>query len=173
MTTPQERRPLPFGPPSRSARPRREARRARRSAHLTDTLPVWLRRIRVEVLLRAFREGRPVDPVALSAVLGAKHARGEEPFQQWSRYTVRELLWGGVDAWWREHDGAGSPPPDTVAATIWALLDHLDATRGFAPGSDPVALLREPLIDSGGLDRRGRPRRQRSRLRHPSMQHSR
>jgi hypothetical protein len=134
-----------------------------------DVLPVWLRRRRVEVLLWAFREGRVVDATALTAVLGAKHARDEEPFQQWTRHTVRELLWCEVADWCAER-GVGSPPAGT-AATVWTLLDHLVATDGFDPGSDPLSLLREPLVDSGGLDARtGRPRRAAPRRRtHPSM----
>lgn len=144
-------------------------RRRSSAARASDALPVWLRRFRLEVLLWAFREGRPVDPVALTAVLGAKHHRADEPFHQWSRHGVRELLWVDIDAWWRDVVADGSPPPATAAATMWTLLDHLDAVDGFAPGTDPLALLREPLVDLGGLDRSGRPNARRRRLRHPSM----
>jgi hypothetical protein len=50
------------------------------------------------------------------------------------------------------------------------LLDHLAAGARFDPGSDPLSLLREPLVDSGGLDRRtGSPRRTPAARRgHPS-----
>ena len=163
---------LPLGDRAVSPAVRARARVRRRSgaARATDTLPVWLRRFRLEVLLWAFREGRPLDPAALTAVLGAKHHRSEEPFHQWSRHSVRELLWVDIDGWWREVVADGSPPPAAAAATLWTLLDHLDAVDGFAPGSDPLVLLREPLVDSGGVDRRGRPASRRSRARHPSMQ---
>jgi len=149
---------------------RARGRRRPSAARAVDALPVWLRRFRLEVLLWAFREGRTIDPVALTAVLGAKHHRSEEPFQQWSRHTVRELLWIEIEAWWREVVADGSPPPATAAATLWTLLDHLDGVDGFAPGSDPLAQLREPLVDSGGLDRRGKLAARRHRTRHPSMQ---
>jgi hypothetical protein len=122
---------------------------------------VWLRRIRVEVLLWAFHEGRAVDATALTAILGAKHDREDEPFARWSRHTVRELLWVDVGRWCEQR---GSTAPASTAITLWTLLDHLEATDGFGPGSDRLALLREPLIDSGGVDpRAARPRAARPR----------
>jgi hypothetical protein len=144
-------------------RPRRH-RAGQRSA---EALPVWLRRFRVEVLLWAFREGRSIDAAALTAVLGAKHARDDEPIHQWSRLSVRALLWSGVPDWCEDH---GVPVPPTTATTLWTVLDHLAARDGFDPGSDHLAQLREPLVDSGGLDvRTGNPRRVRtSRAAHPS-----
>jgi hypothetical protein len=149
--------PHPFSERSaagRGADPRR-ARRHRRRADDLDDLPVWLRRTRVEVLLWAFRSGHPIDAGALTVVLGAKHARDGETFAQWTRHTVRELLWVDIPDWCDER---GTPVPTAAPATMWALLDHLAAADGFGPGSDPLPLLREPLVDSGGLDRHGRPR---------------
>jgi hypothetical protein len=109
------------------------------------------------VLLWAFREGQAVDATALTAILGAKHDRHDEPFTRWSRHTVRELLWVDVGRWCEQH---GTAAPATTARTMWTVLDHLEATDGFAPGSERLALLREPLIDSGGVDpRAARPRR--------------
>jgi hypothetical protein len=147
-----------------STRPRAAARPGSRTA---QTLPLWLRRYRVEVLLWAFREGRPVDADALTALLGAKHDRVDEPIHRWTRITVRALLWSGVPAWCLQHD---LPVPQATAATMWTVLDHLAARDGFDPGSDPLSRLREPLVDSGGLDARtGAPRRARSgRVAHPS-----
>ena len=135
--------PLRHTRPTRSRPPR-----ARRGL---DALPLWLRRVRVEVLLWAFHEGRVVDATALTAILGAKHDRHDEPFTRWSRHTVRELLWVDVGRWCELR---GSAAPASTAMTLWTVLDHLDATDGFAPGSDRLALLREPLIDSGGVDPR-------------------
>jgi hypothetical protein len=128
---------------------------------------VWLRRVRVEVLLWAFREGRAIDAAALTAVLGAKHARSDEPFHQWTRLSVRGLLWSDVPDWCADH---GLDLPAATAATMWTVLDHLAAHEGFDPGSDALSLLREPLVDSGGLDARtGTPRRGRGgRAAHPS-----
>lgn len=145
----------------RPDRPRLDRGR-RPGAVSADSLPLWLRRFRVEVLLWAFRERRPVDAAALVAVLGAKHARVDEPFAQWSRHTVRELLWVEVGQWCELHDI--SAPPST-ATTMWTLLDHLDVTDGFGCGSDPLALLREPLLDSGGVNAKGR----KPVKRHPSQ----
>ena len=132
----------------------------------TEHLPVWLRRWRVEILLWAFREGRRLDSEALTAVLGAKHARLDEPITQWTRHTVRELLWCDVAEWCAERELA---VPEAVAVTTWAVLDYLAASDAFGPGSDPLAALRVPLVDSGGLRADGRPRSQsRSRRAHPS-----
>ena len=137
------------------------------TARTTEHLPPWLRRHRVEILLWAFREGRRLDSDALTAVLGAKHARVDEPFSQWTHAVVRELLWCEVADWCLSRH---LPTPPTVAVTIWAVLDFLEAADGLdTSGSDPVGLLRAPLIDSGGLGLDGRPRtRRRSRPRHPS-----
>jgi hypothetical protein len=148
-------------------RPRRSRAASRSGSRTAETLPVWLRRFRVEVLLWAFREGRPVDADALSAVLGAKHARDDEPIHQWTRLSVRALLWSGVPDWCEQH---GLAVPPATASTIWTVLDHLAARDGFDPGSDPLSQLREPLVDSGGLDARtGAPRRVRTgRVAHPS-----
>ncbi|HEV8295660.1 MAG TPA: hypothetical protein VGQ20_00135 [Acidimicrobiales bacterium] len=129
-------------------------------------LPVWLRRHRLEVLLFAFRAGRPVHPDALTAVLGAKHARDDEPFAQWTQHGVRALLWHEVVEWCAT---SGLPAPPAVAETMWTVLDHQLAAEGFGPGSDPIEVLRAPLLDSGGLGPDGRPRARRgSRHRHPS-----
>jgi hypothetical protein len=143
--------------PPAPSRPRRSrTHRAGSGPRRVEVLPVWLRRFRVEVLLWAFREGRPVDAAALTALLGAKHARDDEPFHQWSRHTVRALLWFEVADWCADH---GVEPTAAAAATMWTLLDHLAAGERFDPGSDPLSLLREPLVDSGGLDHRtGMPR---------------
>jgi hypothetical protein len=138
--------PLPFVRPRPSrSRPPRAARRT------VDELPLWLRRLRLEVLLWAFHEGRPVDAGALTAVLGAKHARADEPFARWTRPAVRELLWLDVARWC---EARGSAAPRATALTLWTLLDHLDPVDGFAPRSERLALLREPLLDSGGVDPR-------------------
>ena len=155
-------------PTSSRARPRRR-HRGNAGSRATAALPVWLRRLRVEVLLWAFREGRPIDAAALTAVLGAKHVRDDEPFHQWSRLTVRALLWFEVADWCADN---GEEPSATTAATMWTLLDHLAAGERFDPGSDPLSLLREPLVDSGGLDgRTGTPRRgAAARRNHPSTQ---
>jgi hypothetical protein len=144
--------PSPFA--RRSADPHRIRRpRTRRGA--IDDLPVWLRRTRVEVLLWAFRSGRPVDGAALTVVLAAKHARDGETFAQWTRHSVRALLWVDIPEWC---EARAVPVPAAAPVTMWALLDHLAERDAFGPGSDPLPLLREPLVDSGGLDRHGRPR---------------
>lgn len=147
------------------------ARRRRTRAVATDLLPVPLRRERLEVLLWAFRLGRPVNADALSAVIGAKHDAITAPYRQWKQDHVRELLWCGVAGWCAQHD---APVPGPVAPTMWTVLDFLQSTRGFARGSDSLRLLREPLVDSGGIQPDGRARgaRRTSRTRHPSAQHA-
>jgi hypothetical protein len=77
------------------------------------------------------------------------------------------LLWCEVADWCADH---GEHAPATTAATMWTLLDHLASNDRFDPGSDPLSLLREPLVDSGGLDEAtGLPRRPAaSRRAHPS-----
>jgi hypothetical protein len=52
---------------------------------------------------------------------------------------------------------------------MWTLLDHLARHDGFDAGSDPLSALREPLVDSGGLDARGRAVGARGRRTHPSF----
>jgi hypothetical protein len=144
-----------------------------------SALPVSLldpaaRRVRVEVVRWALAHGRPLSADALTAVLAAKAARGSEPTARWQVESVRELVWSDVLHWCRQ---CGVAVPARLPETLWTLLDWLEATGGFAPGSDPLALLREPLCDSAGLDRRGRPRAtsdaraaKGSRGRHPSAQ---
>jgi hypothetical protein len=134
-------------------------------------LSVPLRRDRLEVLLWAFRLGRPLNADALTAVLGAKHDGVAAPYRQWKQDHVRELLWGDLAGWCAQHE---LPVPDGVAPTIWTVLDFLHATGCFGRGSDSLRLLREPLVDSGGMRRDGRPRRtpgRGTRARHPSAQH--
>ena len=122
-------------------------------------LPPIARHRRVRYFEWALAEGRPVDAQAITAVLGAK-AEHAEPLDRWTPDAVRYVLWCGVGDWCC--DRALDVPPGTAEA-LWSLLDHLVATAELAPGSGAESDLRAPLIDSGGLDTRGRRRR------HPSL----
>ena len=153
-TTPFAARPRPSG----TRRPLR--RRADDPIHL---LPVPVRQLRLEVLLWAFHRGQPVDAEALSCILLAKDSHLDDPFDVWTAESVRRLLWVDIVALC---EALERRPPELVAPTMWTLLDFLDATARFADGSDPLELLREPLIDSGGVALRRRVAS--SRRRHPA-----
>jgi hypothetical protein len=135
-------------------------RRADDPIHL---LPVPIRQLRLEVLLWAFRQGQPVDADALTCILLAKDSQLDDPFAVWTAESVRRLLWVDIVALC---DAFERRPPALVAPTMWTLLDFLHSTHCLAGGSDPLELLREPLIDSGGMGRRRRA--DPSRRRHPA-----
>ena len=115
-------------------------------------LGVALRQLRLEVLLWAFRLGLPVDADALTCILLAKQTHADGPFV-WTADSVRRLLWVDIMA---QCAALERRPPDRTAATLWTLLDFLHGTQCLAAGSDDLAVLREPLIDSGGVGRRRR-----------------
>jgi len=145
---------------SRTPNGRRPRRRADDPIHL---LSVPIRQLRLEVLLWALRQGQPVEAEALTCILLAKDSQLDDPFTVWTAESVRRLLWVDIVALCDELDRR---PPDLVAPTLWTLLDFLAGTHRLAHGSDPLALLREPLIDSGGIGRRRRVAP--SRRRHPA-----
>ena len=126
-------------------------------------LPLPLRQLRLEVLLWAFRQGLPVDADALTCILLAKDAHLDDPFTRWTAESVRRLLWVDIVTLC---DALGLCRPEQVAATMWTLLDFLHGSQRFTDGSDRLELLREPLIDSGGVGRRRRDAP--ARRRHPA-----
>ncbi|HUP74405.1 MAG TPA: hypothetical protein VM282_15285 [Acidimicrobiales bacterium] len=149
-----------FAAPSRPSAAHRAARRgADDPIHL---LPVPVRQLRLEVLLWALRQGQPVEAEALTCILLAKDTH-DDPYTVWTAESVRRLLWIDIVALC---EALERPPPELVALTMWTLLDFLAATDRFAGGSDPLELLREPLIDSGGFALRRRVAS--SRRRHPA-----
>lgn len=109
------------------------------------------------------RQGKPVDADALTCILLAKDSHLDDPFALWTAESVRRLLWVDIVALC---DALERRPPERVAPTMWTLLDFLDSMQRLAAGSDRLDLLREPLIDSGGIGRR--PRASASRRRHPA-----
>jgi hypothetical protein len=149
---------------ARQSRPSGGRRAPRRRAddpiHL---LPVAVRQLRLEAMLWAFRQGQPVDADALTCILLAKDSQLDEPFAVWTAASVRRLLWVDIVALC---DSLERRPPALVAPTMWTLLDFLHGTHSFGDGSEQLELLREPLIDSGGVGRR--PRASASRRRHPA-----
>jgi hypothetical protein len=111
----------------------------------------------------ALAAGRPVGVDALAVVALVRLAEGR-PIRQWTQRDVEAFLWNDALAWCRAY---GIPPPPDLAETLWTVFDHLSATDGLAPGSDPPADLRVPLVAIGGLGSDGRrrlraPRRRRS-----------
>ena len=151
----------PFAARFRTSGARRPLRR--RADDPIHLLPVPVRQLRLEVLLWAFHRGQPVDAEALSCVLLAKDSHLDDPFDVWTAESVRRLLWVDIVALCEALDRR---PPELVAPTMWTLLDFLDTTTRLADGSDPLELLREPLIDSGGVALRRRVAS--SRHRHPA-----
>jgi hypothetical protein len=140
--------------------PRASRRRADDPIHL---LAVPARQLRLEVLLWAFRLGLPIDADALSCILLAKQSDTDDSLILWTADSVRRLLWVDIVALCATLERR---PPDRVAPTMWTLLTFLDGSGGLAAGSDPLDQLREPLIDSGGMNRRGRAAS--SSQRHPA-----
>ena len=150
----------------RAARPRTsDGRRLsrRRPDDPIHLLTVPARQLRLEVMLWAFRLGLPVEADALSCVLLAKQADVDDPLTLWTADSVRRLLWVDIVALCTTLERR---PPERVAATMWTLLTFLDGAGRLADGSDRLEQLREPLIDSGGVGRRGRAAV--SRQRHPA-----
>ena len=146
--------------PRTSGSPRVSRRRVDDPIHL---LSVPARQLRLEVLLWAFRLGLPVDADALSCVLLANQSDADDSLTVWTADTVRRLLWVDIVALCATLERR---PPEHVAPTMWTLLTFLDSSGRLADGSDRLDQLREPLIDSGGVGRRGRVAA--SRQRHPA-----
>ena len=148
-TTPPTTEPITLAARARTSGGRRLPRhRADDPIHL---LPVELRQLRLEVLLWAFRQGQPVDAEALTCILLAKDAHLDDPFTRWTAESVRRLLWVDIVTLC---DALGLHRPAQVAPTMWTLLDFLHGSHRLSDGSDLLELLREPLIDSGGVGRR-------------------
>jgi len=114
-------------------------------------LPVEIRQLRLEVLLWAFRQGLPIHAEALTCILLAKDAHLDDPFMRWTAESVRRLLWVDIVTLC---DALGRHRPEQVAPTMWTLLDFLHGSHRLTVDSDVLELLREPLIDSGGIGRR-------------------
>ncbi len=93
--------------------------------------------LRLAVTRWALANGRRMDYDALSVILAAR-AEGPAPVCRWTELDVWRLWWIDLSGWCEQR---GLPTPDGLATTMTTLFAYLDATDGFAPGSDPVAEL--------------------------------
>lgn len=119
-------------------------------------LPPVARRLRRRILANALAVGAPLDDDAVSLVLAAKVASHGIPIDLFTEDTVWQLLWLDVFDWCSARN---QPVPDGMAEVLWQMLDHLAATDSLHPGSDPLNILREPLLSSGGVGPTGQTRK--------------
>lgn len=104
-----------------------------------------LRRIHVAVRAAALERGVPVEPAALTAVLGAlleEERRRGVPVGLWTEARVLEFIWTTCLLWCADRNLRA---PHAVAAALEAFWGQLAVTGGFAPGSDDRDTLRLAL----------------------------
>ncbi|HKY16530.1 MAG TPA: hypothetical protein VJM33_16505, partial [Microthrixaceae bacterium] len=129
-----------------------------RPAREVIELPESLRRDRRAVARWALEHGRPLHLDSVTIVLAVRdfEARTDDaPFTRWTTQGLIGFLWGSATTWC-ETRGVELPP--ALNESLYTYLSYLSDQREFASGSDPLAALREVLVDMGGLNRSGRLR---------------
>jgi len=119
-------------------------------------LPPPARAMRRQVLANALAVGSPLDADAVSLVLAAKLRNHGVPLDMFTEDIVWQLLWLDVFDWCAARN---QTVPEGMAEVLWQMLDHLVATVGLHPDSDPLTILREPLRSCGGLGPTGQSRK--------------
>lgn len=112
------------------------------------------RRLRNDVARWAVATGRPLDYDALSLVLAVK-AESRRPVDHWTEDDVWQLWWLDLFAWCLRR---GVDTPVTVGGAMVTLFGYLDASGGFAIGSDNAEQLEAALRSAGGSTPRRLPR---------------
>ena len=124
------------------------APRARRIAHLSSAAST----LRLRTTRWALANGHRMDFDALTVILAAK---GEVPVpvNRWTEDDVWRLWWIDLSGWCSLR---GVATPDGLATTMVTLFAHLEATGGFAPGSDDLTDLELAMESAGAIwhDRR-------------------
>lgn len=119
------------------------APRARRIAHLSPVAS----ELRLATARWALANGRRIDYDALSVILAVMDHHGCGG-RRWTEDDVWRLWWIDIGAWCAAR---GVATPDGLATSLLTLLAHLEATRGFAPGSDSRAELEQAMEAAGAL----------------------
>lgn len=133
-------------PPATPTTRRPAGRAARDVAQLSPRARV----VRGAVVRWALRVGRCCDFDALTVVLACADERGDPT--AFTEEGVWRMWWIELGEWC---DRRGVPVPTRLASTMRVLFDHLDATDGFGPGSDPLDDLLEGMAGAGALWRDG------------------
>lgn len=132
-------RPVPAAAP---AKRRPTNRRVRDVAQLGPRA----RSVRTAVARWSLGAGRCCDYDALTLVLACNEERGDPT--TFTEEHVWRLWWIDLGQWCADRY---VPVPAGLAATMRVLFDHLDATDGFGPGSDPLEDLVEGMAGAGAL----------------------
>lgn len=124
------------------------APRARRIARLSPAASTQ----RLRTTRWALANGRRLDFDALTVILAAK-SEVAVPVNRWTEDDVWRLWWIDLSGWCSLR---GVATPDGLATTMITLFDHLDATGGFAEGSDSAEDLALAMESAGAIwhDRR-------------------
>lgn len=120
------------------------APRARRMAHLSPAAS----ELRLATTRWALANGHRVDYDALSVILAVMDDHSGSSVRRWTEDDIWRLWWIDIGAWC---GARGVATPDGLATTLLTLLAHLDATRGFAPGSTSRAELEQAMEAAGAL----------------------
>ncbi|MDH3708184.1 MAG: hypothetical protein OES57_19125 [Acidimicrobiia bacterium] len=122
----------------------------------------WLdrdhRRLRSSALEVALAHGARPSPDSVTVVLAARVWCDEFPPGLWTAEIVRQLLWLDIGTWCDEFD---VDLPHDVPLAMWAVVTAAHAGGHLAPGSQDLAELLAPLVDSSGFRPPDRGRRRR------------
>lgn len=110
------------------------------------------RALMAEMASWALASGTSLSHDGLALVLAAVDESFGDLSAPWTRPRVNWLIMCDVFNWCSRHRVL---VPEEVPELIWHFLDFLAASGRFAPGSDPLERLREPLMCYGGLDDEG------------------
>jgi hypothetical protein len=108
------------------------------------------RALRAAVAAWALRVGRCCDFDALTVVLACAAERDDA--STFTEEAVWRMWWMDLGEWCADRH---VPVPGGLASTMQVVFDHLEATDGFGPGSDPIEDLREAMAGAGALWRNG------------------
>ncbi len=117
--------------------------RARRIAILSPGAST----LRLDTTRWALANNYRLDYDSLTVVLAAKADIGV-PIKRWTEDDVWRLWWVDLSGWCSRR---GLAVPDRLATTMQTLLCHLDATAGFAAGSDSIVDLIGAMRGAGAL----------------------
>lgn len=100
--------------------------------------------------------GRPIDTdVAAICLEAVEEDFEDEADRTLTRPRVNSIQWASIH---NKATGLNVLLPDDWRVHFWTLLSWYSATDRLSPGSDPLAVLLEPLQCYGGLGSNGLPR---------------
>lgn len=100
-----------------------------------------------QVLESALASGQLLDRDALRVVLATKQATTATPIRAFTASQIWQLMFVDVVTWCRNRK---LEVPYRAAGALIQVIDHLDATGGFAAPSDPVPDLYDALDECTG-----------------------